>query len=62
MELLFSTNNVRLAQLEDQNTELKTDVEEKETVVIQNTEELNNVKNEKDHLDKEASIAIIFDV
>ena len=55
MEALMRKTNTRVAALESQNTELKTNVEEKETVVIQNTEELNNLKNEKGNLESEVS-------
>ena len=55
MEALMRRTNTRVASLESQNTELKTNVEEKETVVIQNTEELNNLKNERGNLESEVS-------
>ena len=55
MEALMKKTSSRVAALESQNTELKTNVEEKETVVIQNTEELNNLKNEKGNLESEVS-------
>ena len=51
MEALMKRTSTRVASLESQNTELKTNVEEKETVVIQNTEELNNLKNERENLE-----------
>merc|ERR1719411_840718 len=54
MEALMRKTNTRVAALESQNTELKTNEEEK-TVVIQNTEELNNLKNEKGNLESEVS-------
>ena len=55
MEALMKLTSGRVEMLESQNTELKTNVEEKETVVIQNTEELNNLKNEKGTLETEVS-------
>ena len=55
MEALMKLTSGRVEMLESQNTELKTNVEEKETVVIQNTEELNNLKNEKGTLEAEVS-------
>ena len=48
---LTAAPKVKIYWIATQNTELKTNVEEKETVVIQNTEELNNLKNERENLE-----------
>jgi kinesin family protein C1 len=50
---LASTND-RVAVLESQNDALKTNVEEKETVVAMNTQELDQMKSENDRLLEEA--------
>ncbi len=55
MERHLKVTNERLVSLESQNTQLKSNVVEKETVVIQNSEELKNVRNEKDTLETEVS-------
>ncbi|TRY69930.1 hypothetical protein TCAL_12627 [Tigriopus californicus] len=53
MEGLFASTAERVSTLESQNTQLKTVAQEKETEVIQNSEELKSVAEERDSLRKQ---------
>ena len=55
METLFAATTKRVASLESQNTELQTNVEEKETKVVMNTQELDKVKSENDDMSKKVA-------
>ena len=52
MEARFVTTNDRVTMLENQNTQLKDNVEEKETVVAKNSQELSGLKEENERLIK----------
>ena len=53
MENYLKSTQQRVCALENQNTELQSNVEEKETVVQQNTEQLDNFKSQIDALQSE---------
>lgn len=53
MEGLFASTAERVSTLESQNSQLKTVAQEKETEVIQNSEELRTVAEERDSLKKQ---------
>ena len=53
MEAAQANTLQKIADLQAKNTDLTTNVVEKETIVVQNTEELNNVKNAKSDLEKQ---------
>ena len=55
MEEMFASTTNRVESLESQNNMLKSNVEEKEVVVQTNSEELKNLKNEKDDLESQVS-------
>ncbi len=50
MERMYATTNQRVAQLEQEKDALKDNVEEKETMVVQNSQELTGVKEENARL------------
>ncbi len=50
MEALYASTHDRVAQLEAQKTELTANVQEKETIVVQNSQELNDLKTENKNL------------
>ena len=50
MEAQFAATVERVSTLENQNNQLKSNVEEKETIVVQNSEELKAIKDERDRL------------
>lgn len=50
MESLYASTNHRVAQLEMQNDALKSNVEAKETIVVQNSQELGDLKKENETL------------
>ena len=56
MEQLFASTNTRVESLESQNNALKSNVEEKEVVVQTNSEELRNMKNERENLSSEVRV------
>jgi hypothetical protein len=56
MELAFASTTNRVTTLESQNIVLQTNVEEKETVVAQNSQELTNVKAERAALQQQVRV------